>query len=81
MVAKAISIEGQVEEEVVSAGSKSERRAVVLTTPSGEKYILRKQGGPAFVDPSLDSLVGHAIEAEGLATGDTLIMRNWEIKR
>ena len=78
MDVKTVTVEGQVGHEVVALGSKSEREAVVLTTPSGEKFILRRQHGPAFVDPDLDSLVGHSIKASGLATSGTLIMRHWE---
>ena len=77
MDVKTVKVKGHVERQTVSKGSKSEREAVVLTTPSGEQYVLRRQGGPAFVDPDLASLVGHSIEAEGLATGSTLIMRHW----
>jgi hypothetical protein len=74
---KPVHIEGHVVCQTVSPGSKSERNAVVLVTPSGETYILRRQGGPAFMDPALSSLVGHSIEADGLATSGTLIMRQW----
>ena len=77
MDVKPVVVEGKVERQVVSPGSKSERAAVVLTTRAGERYILRKQGGPAFVDPDLFRLVGHSIRAEGLATGGTLVMRKW----
>ncbi len=77
MDVKPVQIEGKVVQQTVAPGSKSERDAVVLVTPSGETYILRRQGGPAFMDPALSSLVGHSIQAEGLATSGTLIMRQW----
>jgi hypothetical protein len=77
MDVKPVQIEGHVKQQTVAPGSKSERNAIVLVTPSGETYILRRQGGPAFVDPALSPLVGHSIQAEGLATSGTLIMRNW----
>jgi hypothetical protein len=78
MDVKAIEVEGRVHSQVVSPGSKSERRAVTLTTPTGETYVLRRQGGPAFVDDALQPLVGHSIRAQGLATSGTLIMRSWQ---
>jgi hypothetical protein len=78
MDVKTVQVEGHVDSQIVSPGSKSERSAVMLTTPSGETYILRRQGGPAFVDSALEPLIGHSIKAEGLATSGTLIMKSWE---
>jgi hypothetical protein len=77
MDVKNVTVEGTVGHEVVAPGSKSERDAVVLTTPSGEKFVLRRQDGPPFVDPALDSLVGHSVRSKGLATSGLLIMRRW----
>ena len=42
MHAKTITVEGEVRHEVVAPGSKSERKAVVLTMHSGEKYVLQR---------------------------------------
>jgi hypothetical protein len=78
MDVKPVTIEGHVEQQVVSQGSKSERSAIVLVTPGGETYVLRRQGGPAFVDLDLAPLVGHSIRAEGLNASGTLIMRSWK---
>ena len=78
MDVKPIKVEGRVEHQEVARGSKSERRAVVLTTLTGETFVLRRKGGPAFADPDLGSLVGHSITAEGLATSGTLIMDRWK---
>ncbi len=75
---KPVVVEGHVEQQLVSPGSKSERPAFVLVTPSGQSYVLRRQGGPAFVDNALAPLVGHSIRAEGLNASGTLIMRHWE---
>jgi hypothetical protein len=75
---KAVTVEGHVEQRLVSPGSKSERAAIVLITPSGQTYVLRRQGGPAFVDLDLAPLVGHSIRAEGLNASGTLIMKRWE---
>lgn len=73
-----VSVEGVVARSRVYAGSKSERDAVVLRTAAGREYILRRQGGPAFADPELDTLVGQRLCVGGLESGDTLIMRSWE---
>jgi len=78
MDVKAIEVEGHVNSQTVAPGSKSERNAITLTTPAGETYILRRQGGPVFVDEALKPLIGHSIKAEGLATSGTLIMRSWK---
>jgi hypothetical protein len=78
MDAKTITIEGEVRHEMVAPGSKSERKAVVLSTPSGEKYVLQREEGNPFADPTLDKLVGHSVKAERLATSGILIMRNWK---
>jgi hypothetical protein len=78
MDAKTIAVEGEVRHEVVAPGSKSERKAVVLTTPSGKKYVLQREEGNPFADPTLDKLVGHSVKAEGLATSGILTMRNWK---
>ena len=78
MDAKTITVQGEVQHEPVARGSKSERKAVVLTTPSGEKYVLQREDGNPFVDPTLEKLVGHSVKAEGLATSGVLIMRNWK---
>ena len=75
---KPVVVEGHVEQKLLSAGSKSERPGFILVTPSGQTYILRRHGGPAFVDDSLAPLVGHSIRAEGLDASGTLLMRHWE---
>ncbi len=77
MDARTVKVRGKVERGRVSPGSKSERTDVVLTTTEGQTFTLRRRGGPAFVDPALRPLVGHTIEAEGLATDGTLIMTAW----
>lgn len=78
MDVEAVTVEGHVEQQLVAPGSKSERSAIVLVTPSGQTYILRRQGGPPFLDADLAPLVGHSIKAEGLNASGTLIMRHWE---
>jgi hypothetical protein len=64
----------------VGEGPKSDRNAVTLQGDDGTTYVLRKQGGLSFGDQSLDSLVGSALTVNGLAVGDTLIMKSWRTK-
>ncbi|MFL5296093.1 MAG: hypothetical protein ACJ798_06895 [Phenylobacterium sp.] len=70
-------VSGRVVRERVDEGSKSERDAVVLYADDGTRYVLRRQGGPAFGDETLDSLVGQSIRAVGLDAGTALILRAW----
>jgi hypothetical protein len=72
-----IEREGTVERKTVAAGSKSERDAVVLTTPEGQ-LVLRRRGGHPFADPELDALVGKRIRAHGDEHGQTMVMESWE---
>src|SRR5262245_47325462 len=52
---------GRVFRATYAKGSKSEREAVFIEI-AGERYLLRRKGGPALADPSLESLVGHEVE-------------------
>ncbi len=79
MPATALEVTGRVTLERLDQGSKSEREAVVLKTASGDSYVLRRQGGPAFGDAGLRELVGRLIIAQGFEVGSTLIMRNWQL--
>ena len=69
-------LSGRVIKEVVGKGSKSERAAVILDTGK-ERYVLRRQGGNAFSDPTIDKLVGKKISAVGNVTGYTFLMKEW----
>lgn len=80
MGARALETSGRVERDTADVGSKSERAAVVLTTREGDRYVLRRQNGPAFGDDELDALVGRQIRASGVAVGDTLVMRDWAVE-
>ena len=64
----------------VGGDSKSAPEAVTLQSDDGRTYVLRKLGGPAYGDESLDDLVGSALTVNGLAVGDTLIMKSWRAK-
>ncbi|MET4315704.1 hypothetical protein ABIC01_008733 [Bradyrhizobium sp. RT4b] len=77
---KPVELSGRVMRGRVGGQSKSGRDAVTLKSDDGTTYVLRKRGGPAFGDQSLDSLVGSALTVSGLAIGDTLIMDSWREK-
>lgn len=77
MVAEIQHKSGLVSRKPVAPGSKSERAAVVLLTPDGGEFILRRMGGNAFRDPQLDALVGSSIAADGYVDGQTFIMTKW----
>jgi hypothetical protein len=70
---------GRVTRAEIGKGSKSERSAVVLDSAGG-RYVLRRKGGNAYLDPELDRLVGREIEAEGELSGRTLIATRIEVK-
>jgi hypothetical protein len=63
---------GRIARSRIAQGSKSERDAIVLISPSG-RFILRRKGGNAFSDPVLEALVDHEVEGEGAVVGQTLI--------
>lgn len=69
---------GLVVTERRGGSSKSARDAVVLEMEDGRKFVLRIQGGNAFSDPALDSLIGKTIEAEGIVHANVLIMTSWK---
>jgi hypothetical protein len=69
-------LEGQVVKKPFAVGSKSEHEAVMLVTAEGE-YVLRRQGGNPFRDPTLDVLVGKSITCEGTLHGYTFTMSQW----
>jgi hypothetical protein len=75
-----VTITGKVISERADVGSKSEREAVVLETEEGQKFVLQRQTGPSYGDHALDKLVGQKITTNGFASGDTLIMEDWEVK-
>lgn len=71
---------GAVVRKTVAKGSKSEHDGVVLLTPGGREYVLRRSGGNAFRNPQVDALVGSSITADGLVGGQTFIMKAWNVE-
>ena len=59
-------------------GSKSEREAVFLETPTG-RYILRRKTGPVFGDAELTQYVGHQVECDGFVLGTTFLAERIQI--
>ncbi len=74
-----MTFQGRVARRRVSAGSKSEHDALVLATPDGQEYKLRREGGNPFRDPELDVLEGKRIECEGILRNGQLIMTRWSV--
>ena len=72
-------MQGRVVRKLVSAGSKSEHEALVLVTPDGQEYKLRRDGGNPFRDPGLDALEGKRIECEGRLRNGQLIVARWSV--
>src|SRR5581483_1080959 len=74
-----IEVSGDVRHETLNEGSKSEHDAVVLATPDGTTYVLTRPGANPFEAGDLEMLVGHSIVTRGLATGRTLLMKDWHV--
>jgi hypothetical protein len=74
-----MTLQGRVVRKRVSIGSKSEHEALVLVTPDGQKYKLRRQEGNPFRDPELDVLEGKRIECEGILRNGQIIMTRWSV--
>ncbi len=74
-----MTYQGRVVRKRLSIGSKSEHEALVLVTPDGQEYKLRRQEGNPFRDPELDVLEGKRIECEGMLRNGQLIMTRWSV--
>ncbi len=72
-----MTFRGRVERRRVGRGSKSEHDAVVLATDDDGVYVLRRRGGHAFKDRTLDGLVGKAFEFDGELLDNTLHVTSW----
>jgi hypothetical protein len=73
-------VTGMVTRARVAPSSKSEHVAVVLRTPEGSEYVLRRVGGNAFRDEVLEDLVGKTITGSGSVSGQILILHDWTVK-
>ena len=74
-----MTLQGRVVRKRLSIGSKSEHEALVLVTPDGQEYKLRRQEGNPFRDPELDALEGKRIECEGIVRDGQVIMTRWTV--
>jgi hypothetical protein len=74
-----MTLQGRVVRKRLSTGSKSEHDALVLVTPEGQEYKLRRQEGNPFRDPELDALEGKRIECEGIVRDGQFIMTRWSV--
>ena len=71
-----MELRGEVIKERFGKGSKSEREAIYLVTPTG-KYVLRRAGENAFRDPVLEALVGKTIVGSGVLHDYVFIISSW----
>lgn len=69
-----MEITGKVENRKYAQGSKSEREAVTIETEAGERFLLRRQGGNAFHDSTLNKLLGKTVSCQGRLYGSTFIL-------
>jgi len=71
---------GDVVAREYAAGSKSERRAVMLATRWGD-FLLRRADRQDLVDPELEGLVGKRIRVRGIVTRRVITILEWvEVK-
>ena len=59
-----VEISGKVVLREFGAGSKSDHQAVFIETPQSS-YLLRRQDGNPFYDPTLHAFVGKNVKAKG----------------
>ena len=69
---------GTVVRGTFGAGSKSKREAVWLET-TDRRFVLRRKGGPAFDDRSLEKYVGKRVKCDGFIVGYTLLAERIEV--
>jgi len=72
-----MELTGRVVRKRFGAGSKSERRAMVLRTEEGD-YVLRRQGGLASGDPDLERLAGKRLRCRGTLSGYTFFITDYD---
>ena len=64
---------------IYAAGSKSERRAMMIVTTSGDRYLLRRPGANPYADAELETLAGAVIEATGRLHRDVFLMERYRV--
>ena len=72
-----MEVAGLVIKKPFGTGSKSERQAVFLRTADGD-YVLRREAGLAYGDPTLERLVGRRLRCRGTLSGYTFFMTGYE---
>lgn len=71
------TLTGSVIKKLIAEGSASQREAVLLVVRDKE-YILRQNGGNAYLDPVLEELVGKKMKCDGRILGHCFIVTDWE---
>lgn len=74
---KPLHYKGRVIKRPFAVGSKSERDAVMLSTPKGD-LVLKIRGHHPFEDPELEALVGEEVELKAFRNGSHLIVVEWK---
>ena len=74
---KKAKVSGTVTRSRIAPGSKSDHVGVVLRADDGKEYVLRRSGGNAFRDDTLEKLVGKTITGDGVIAGNTFIVDDW----
>ena len=76
----AVAVTGRLLRDLVSAGSKSEREALLLEGDDGTTYVVRRRGAPARGedDPELAALVGRRVALTATVVAGTLLVERCE---
>lgn len=78
MEEREVQLAGRVVRDLVDAGSKSARHAVMLETEEGKRFNLRLRDEPAFGRSALEDLVDKAISVRGILIDQVLIIQGWD---
>lgn len=73
-----VTIVGKVVHRKINPGSKSERKAIVLTGSDGD-YTLRRRGVAPYHDEALMALIGKRVRATGIISARQLIMSEYGV--
>lgn len=72
---KPVRLEGRIETQQRSKGSKSERTAFVLMSSKGN-FLLQWENGNPFHDERIAAFAGKTVHVEGLLLDDLVIVRS-----